>query len=118
MQREVCCCCDSQQLMCAENLSCMCTENVSCMCTDIEIQANEILHHKLTLNGYLAEFTGQSMDTITQVRPVLFAVISGKEEVGRRPFELHVMDQIGMVACCCEQPKTEEHCYFCLLRKP
>ncbi|KAL4431307.1 hypothetical protein ABPG75_006563 [Micractinium tetrahymenae] len=32
---------------------------------DIEIQANEILHHKLTLNGYLAEFTGQSMDTIT-----------------------------------------------------
>lgn len=28
-------------------------------------QANEILHHKLTLNGYLAEFTGQSMDTIT-----------------------------------------------------
>ncbi|CAL5220026.1 g1972 [Coccomyxa viridis] len=33
---------------------------------DIEIQANEILHHKLTLNGYLAEFTGQSMETITQ----------------------------------------------------
>ncbi len=29
------------------------------------VQANEILHHKLTLNGYLAEFTGQSMDTIT-----------------------------------------------------
>ena len=28
-------------------------------------QANEILHHKLTLNGYLAEFTGQSMETIT-----------------------------------------------------
>ena len=28
-------------------------------------QANEILHHKLTLNGYLAEFTGQGMDTIT-----------------------------------------------------
>jgi hypothetical protein len=27
-------------------------------CADIEIQANEILHHKLTLNGYLAEFTG------------------------------------------------------------
>lgn len=26
---------------------------------DIEIQANEILHHKLTLNGYLAEFSGQ-----------------------------------------------------------
>ena len=36
-------------------------------CADIEIQANEILHHKLTLNGYLAEFTGQSMETITQV---------------------------------------------------
>jgi ATP-dependent Clp protease, protease subunit len=32
---------------------------------DIEIQANEILHHKLTLNGYLAEFTGQGMDRIT-----------------------------------------------------
>mmetsp|Transcript_6439 Transcript_6439/g.12741 ORF Transcript_6439/g.12741 Transcript_6439/m.12741 type:complete len:256 (+) Transcript_6439:48-815(+) len=32
---------------------------------DIEIQANEILHHKLTLNGYLAEFTGQPMDQIT-----------------------------------------------------
>ena len=28
-------------------------------------QANEILHHKLTLNGYLAEFTGQGMETIT-----------------------------------------------------
>ena len=27
---------------------------------DIEIQANEILHHKLTLNGYLAEFTGET----------------------------------------------------------
>ena len=33
---------------------------------DIEIQANEILHHKLTLNGYLSEFTGQDMDRITQ----------------------------------------------------
>eukprot|EP00873_Tetraselmis_striata_P029883 jgi/Tetstr1/450147/TSEL_037189.t1 len=32
---------------------------------DIEIQANEILHHKLTLNGYLSEFTGQSMERIT-----------------------------------------------------
>ena len=35
---------------------------------DIEIQANEILHHKLTLNGYLSEFTGQSMERITQAR--------------------------------------------------
>lgn len=33
---------------------------------DIEIQANEILHHKLTLNGYLAEFSGQGMERITQ----------------------------------------------------
>mmetsp|Transcript_8240 Transcript_8240/g.29796 ORF Transcript_8240/g.29796 Transcript_8240/m.29796 type:complete len:290 (-) Transcript_8240:145-1014(-) len=33
---------------------------------DIEIQANEILHHKLTLNGYLAEFSGQPMDKITK----------------------------------------------------
>jgi len=32
---------------------------------DIEIQANEILHHKLTLNGYLAEFTGQSIEQTT-----------------------------------------------------
>ena len=32
---------------------------------DIEIQANEILHHKLTLNGYLAEFTGQPMERLT-----------------------------------------------------
>jgi len=32
---------------------------------DIEIQANEILHHKLTLNGYLAEFTDQSIEQIT-----------------------------------------------------
>lgn len=32
---------------------------------DIEIQANEILHHKLTLNGYLAEFTQQPIEQIT-----------------------------------------------------
>merc|ERR1712048_1021230 len=32
---------------------------------DVEIQANEILHHKLTLNGYLAEFTGQTIEQIT-----------------------------------------------------
>lgn len=30
------------------------------------MQANEILHHKLTLNGYLSEFTGQSMEQITK----------------------------------------------------
>ncbi|KAG1662265.1 hypothetical protein FOA52_002154, partial [Chlamydomonas sp. UWO 241] len=28
--------------------------------------ANEILHHKLTLNGYMSQFTGQSMETITR----------------------------------------------------
>lgn len=33
---------------------------------DMEIQANEILHHKLTLNGYLANFTGQTIEKITQ----------------------------------------------------
>merc|ERR1719506_3374571 len=33
---------------------------------DIEIQANEILHHKLCLNGYLSEFSGQDMETITK----------------------------------------------------
>merc|ERR1712139_319375 len=32
---------------------------------DIEIQANEILHHKVTLNGYLAKFTGQPIEQIT-----------------------------------------------------
>mmetsp|Transcript_10233 Transcript_10233/g.46306 ORF Transcript_10233/g.46306 Transcript_10233/m.46306 type:complete len:105 (-) Transcript_10233:618-932(-) len=31
---------------------------------DIEIQANEIMHHKSTLNGYLAEFTGKPLDTV------------------------------------------------------
>jgi ATP-dependent Clp protease protease subunit len=36
----------------------------SCPCPPY-LQANEILHHKLTLNGYLAEFTGQGMETIT-----------------------------------------------------
>ena len=35
--------------------------------TDIEIQANEILHHKANLNGYLAYHTGQSYDNIVQV---------------------------------------------------
>ena len=29
------------------------------------MQANEILHHKLTLNGYLSEFTGQSLEQMT-----------------------------------------------------
>lgn len=29
-------------------------------------QANEIMHHKATLNGYLAEFTGQTLDKITE----------------------------------------------------
>ena len=30
----------------------------------VAVQANEILHHKTTLNGYLAEFTGQPEDKI------------------------------------------------------
>ena len=30
------------------------------------MQANEILHHKLTLNGYLAEFTGQTIEQMTK----------------------------------------------------
>ena len=42
---------------------------------DIEIQANEILHHKLTLNGYLAEFTGQGMEQITADTGTLFLFI-------------------------------------------
>ena len=33
---------------------------------DIEIQANEIMHHKATLNGYLAQFTGKTLDKITE----------------------------------------------------
>ncbi|CAA6659663.1 unnamed protein product [Spirodela intermedia] len=34
--------------------------------TDIDIQANEMLHHKANLNGYLAYHTGQSLETINQ----------------------------------------------------
>lgn len=33
---------------------------------DIEIQANEIMHHKATLNGYLAEFCGKPLDRIME----------------------------------------------------
>ena len=33
--------------------------------TGARLWASEILHHKLTLNGYLAEFTGRDMATIT-----------------------------------------------------
>lgn len=33
---------------------------------DVEIQANEIMHHKSTLNGYLAEFTGKPLETIME----------------------------------------------------
>ena len=32
--------------------------------TAFRMQANEILHHKMTLNGYLAEFTGQTIDKV------------------------------------------------------
>ncbi|KAK4492639.1 hypothetical protein RD792_003457 [Penstemon davidsonii] len=34
--------------------------------TDIDIQANEMLHHKANLNGYLAYHTGQSLEKINQ----------------------------------------------------
>ncbi|KAL5707331.1 endopeptidase Clp [Ranunculus cassubicifolius] len=34
--------------------------------TDIDIQANEMLHHKANLNGYLAYHTGQTLDKINQ----------------------------------------------------
>ncbi|EEH59823.1 uncharacterized protein MICPUCDRAFT_14114, partial [Micromonas pusilla CCMP1545] len=33
---------------------------------DIEIQANEIMHHKSTLNGYLAEFTGKPLEMVME----------------------------------------------------
>ena len=33
---------------------------------DIEIQANEIMHHKSTLNGYIAEFCGKDLDTVME----------------------------------------------------
>ena len=33
---------------------------------DIEIQANEIMHHKATLNGYLAEFCGKPLERIME----------------------------------------------------
>ncbi|KAF5455397.1 hypothetical protein F2P56_024976 [Juglans regia] len=34
--------------------------------TDIDIQANEMLHHKANLNGYLSYHTGQSLEQINQ----------------------------------------------------
>ncbi|KAH8517230.1 hypothetical protein H0E87_005252 [Populus deltoides] len=34
--------------------------------SDIDIQANEMLHHKANLNGYLAYHTGQSLEKINQ----------------------------------------------------
>lgn len=34
--------------------------------SDLEIQANEILHHKANLNGYLAYHTGQSIEKIVE----------------------------------------------------
>ncbi|PHT98699.1 ATP-dependent Clp protease proteolytic subunit 1 [Capsicum chinense] len=34
--------------------------------TDVDIQANEMLHHKANLNGYLAYHTGQSLEKINQ----------------------------------------------------
>lgn len=33
---------------------------------DIEIQANEIMHHKSTLNGYLAEFTKKPLEQVME----------------------------------------------------
>ena len=33
---------------------------------DIEIQANEILHHKMTLNTYLSEFSGQDLAKVME----------------------------------------------------
>jgi ATP-dependent Clp protease protease subunit len=33
---------------------------------DIEIQANEIMHHKSTLNGYIAEFCGKPLDVVME----------------------------------------------------
>ena len=33
---------------------------------DIEIQANEIMHHKSTLNGYLAEFTNKPLEKVME----------------------------------------------------
>ena len=58
---------------------------------DIEIQANEILHHKLTLNGYLAEFTGQGMERITQdTGGLLYACCS----------LFKILDSQSLIACC------------------
>jgi len=33
---------------------------------DIEIQANEIMHHKSTLNGYLSEFTKKTLEQVME----------------------------------------------------
>ena len=50
---------------------CLCDNSLTIAApADIKIQANEIMHHKNTLNGYLADFTGQSLDQITIVSPI------------------------------------------------
>ena len=60
--------CETCRVWCSVEIRKNVADQSAMLLADIEIQANEILHHKLTLNGYLAEFTGQSMETITQVR--------------------------------------------------
>ena len=57
-------------------------------------QANEILHHKLTLNGYLAEFTGQSLEQITLDTDRDF-FMSAQEAV-----EYGLIDAGAWVLCC------------------
>ncbi|GBG64528.1 hypothetical protein CBR_g45224 [Chara braunii] len=56
--------------------------------TDIEIQANEILHHKANLNGYLAYHTGQPLEKIVQDTDRDF-FMSAKEAV-----EYGLIDQV------------------------
>lgn len=64
---------------------------------DIEIQANEILHHKLTLNGYLSEFSGKDMGTITADTDRDF-FMSAKEAVAYGLIDAVVQRPPGVVA--------------------
>ena len=53
---------DIEIQVCVTALTCCCALGLLLSCS--VAQANEILHHKTTLNGYLAEFTGQPEDKI------------------------------------------------------
>lgn len=66
---------------------------------DIEIQANEILHHKLTLNGYIAEFSGQPMEKITADTDRDF-FMSAQEAVEYGALRPYRTQSINVHLCC------------------